>query len=242
MAIQAIMVCTLISALAALPGSATAADDRIRIQGIAPGSGPVVGKQAFQLRGTGFDALPAGALGVLFDDVPATDVQKDNDRAIVGYTPAHPEGFVEVVIAIDGVPYRDAGKDRYRYGEGGGGPSECATADDCNDQNPCSLDVCATTCQSTAVDSADDVVAGAPGCAGLTMPAKVGKKFAAGCAKLAQRATAPSDRKRAKLRKKAISSFTKAATAVGKAQALAGDCATQLGATLEAARGYAESQ
>lgn len=235
------MVCALAMSLASLPNAAGAAD--ARIQGVAPSSGPTVGAQAFRLRGIGFDTLPAGALGVLFGGVPATDVQKEDDRAIFGYTPPHAEGIVEVVISIDGAPYPAAGIDRYRYGTaGGGGPSECATADECDDQNPCTLDACATACQNATVDSPDDVATGAPGCVGLTVPGKVGKKFAAGCTKLAQRATAPSDRKRAKLRKKALTSFTKAATAVGKAQGLASDCAEQLGAILEAARVYAEGQ
>ena len=41
---------------------------------------------------------------------------------------------------------------------------------------------------------------------------------------------------------KTVKSFTKAATAAGKAQAIASDCATQLGAILAGARAYAAAQ
>jgi hypothetical protein len=210
------------------------------IQAIQPRKDSLEGGRIFRLRGSGFDSLPAGTLGVLFGDVPAADVEKVNDRDIRGRTPAHPEGVVTVVISIDGAPYPAAGSAEFEYAVGGA--TACTTVEECDDLNPCTLDACATTCQNTAVDSPDDLTGGAPGCAGLTVPAKIGKKFVAGCKKLGQLPTAPNDRKRTKLKTKAVKSFTKAATKVGKTQALAGDCATQLGAILEGARVYAEAQ
>jgi hypothetical protein len=210
------------------------------IQGIAPNRGPTSGGRTFRIRGSGFDALPAGTLGVLFGDAAATEVEKRNDRDISGRTPAHPAGTVIVYLSIDGEAYTAAGSDAFEFIEGG--TAECTTADECDDANPCTVDTCATTCQSAPVDSADDLTGRAPGCAGLVVPAKIGKKFVSGCKKLVLRDSAPNDRKRAKLRTKAIKSFVKAATKAGKTKAIEGACASELGVLLEDARVYAESQ
>jgi hypothetical protein len=210
------------------------------IQGIVPRKDSIEGGRLFRLRGRGFDQLPAGTLGVLFGDVPGTDVEKVGDRDIRGTTPPHPEGVVTVVISIDGAPYPAAGSAEIEYVVGG--VPECTTVEECDDLNPCTFDACATTCQNTAADSPDDLTVGAPACAGLTVSPKIGKKFVAGCTKLGQLATAPTEKKRAKFKKKAVKSFTRAATKVGKTQALAGDCATQLGVILDGARAYAEAQ
>jgi len=242
----------------------TAMGERIGIRGIRPTGGPTAGGTAFDLVGVGFDQLPAGTLGILFDGVPATSVTKASERLITGVTPPHPEGVAQVLISIGGQAYSEAGFERYRFTDRisetttttVSGPTSTSTtlppecgsgASGCDDANRCTADACVPGlgCTHTLASGTADLARESTSCAGQPVPAGVGGKFVKACTLVDQAERAATQKKKRAALRKAVKLFSRATGAAARAarrkkDPLSSDCAAALAQVLGEAKAGAQ--